>query len=130
MQQSPSAEPTHVPTGTQPQVAVPASPAMAPPRWSGKKTAIVAALAIGVATVGTAGVASAVPQGTGSDAGMSQGRMGGPGGGPGGRRHMPPPGQMGQMGQTGQGQTGQNPGSPGQNPGSIPQAPGSTSQDS
>lgn len=124
MQQSPSAEPTHVPTGTQPQVAVPASPAMAPPRWSGKKTAIVAALAIGVATVGTAGVASAVPQGTGSDAGMSQGRMGGPGGGPGGRRHMPPPGQMGQ------GQTGQVPGSTGQNPGSIPQAPGSTSQDS
>lgn len=126
MQQSPSAEPTHVPTGSQPQVAVPVSPAVAPPRWSGKKTAIVAALAIGVASVGTAGVASAVPQGTGSDAGMSQGRMGGPGGGPGGRRHMPPPGQMGQMGQ---GQTAQVPGSTGQNPGSIPQAPGSTSQD-
>lgn len=130
MQQSPSAEPTHVPTGTQPQVAVPASPAMAPPRWSGKKTAIVAALAIGVATVGTAGVASAVPQGTGSDAGMSQGRMGGPGGGPGGpggrRGQLPPPSQMGPMGPTGQ--TGQS--QTGQNPGSIPQAPGSTSQDS
>lgn len=98
-QQSPSAEPTHVPSGAQPQVAVPTSPAMKPPRWSGKKTAIVAALALTVASVGTAGAAAAVPPGTGADTGMSQGRMGGRMG------HMPPPGRMGA------GQMGAQPGS-------------------
>jgi hypothetical protein len=42
------------------------SPAVYPPRWSGRKTAIAAALAIGVAGVGAVG-AAALPLGSGDD---------------------------------------------------------------
>jgi hypothetical protein len=42
------------------------SPAVSPPRWSGRKTAIAAALAIGVAGVGAVG-AAALPSGPGDD---------------------------------------------------------------
>ncbi len=40
------------------------APAVRPPRWSGKKTAVVAALAIGVATGGTMAAAAALPAGS------------------------------------------------------------------
>lgn len=111
MQQNASTEPTYVPTGDEPSVAI-TSPAMRPPRWSGKKTAIVAALAISVATAGTVGAAAAVPTGTGAESGMRQGRMGGqmpPGMGQGmgprqfGQQQFDPQSQLGQFDPSGQG---------------------------
>lgn len=48
------------------------APAVAPPVWSGKKTAIAAALAIGFASVGAVGAAAVLP-------GISQTGQGGPG---------------------------------------------------
>ncbi|GAB96883.1 hypothetical protein KILIM_051_00260 [Kineosphaera limosa NBRC 100340] len=92
---------------------MPVSPALRPPRWSGKKTAIVAALAITVASVGTAGVAAAVPQGTGADAG--QGRMGM------GRMNHVPPGQGGPGGQLDPGQFGRRGGQFGRPGGQVDQ---------
>ncbi|WP_270888876.1 hypothetical protein [Pedococcus sp. 5OH_020] len=106
---------------TEPPVALPvaatSAPALNPPTWSGRKTAIAAALAIGISSVGAAGAAVAVPTGSfqGDQAqfqrgGFSPGR-GGPGGAR-GRFQQPPGGQL---------QQGPN--------GTTSQLPGSTSQD-
>ena len=76
------------------------APAVTPPTWSGRKTAVAAALAIGFAAVGTVGAAAAMPDQT------AQNGQAGTGGFPGGRFHG---GQNGFPG-------GQN-GSPGQLPG-------------
>lgn len=73
------------------------APAVNPPTWSGKKTAIAAALAIGVAGVGTVAAANSLPAGSGAG---SDGLRGGR------------PGQMGQ--QVPGGSQGQVPGQPGQ----------------
>ena len=54
------------------------APAVTPPTWSGRKTAVVAALAIGFASVGAVGAAAAMP-----DQAAATGRTG-PGGFPGG----------------------------------------------
>jgi hypothetical protein len=54
------------------------APAVTPPTWSGRKTAVVAALAIGFASVGAVGAAAAIPDQT-----AATGRTG-PGGFPGG----------------------------------------------
>ena len=54
------------------------APAVTPPTWSGRKTAVVAALAIGFASAGAIGAAAAMPDQT-----ASTGRTG-PGGFPGG----------------------------------------------
>lgn len=80
------------------------APAVAPPVWSGKKTAIAAALAIGFASVGAVGAAAVLPTGS---AQTDPGGRGFPGGGqfqPGGGQL--PQGQLPQ-GQLGQGQLGQ-----------------------
>ena len=92
------------------------APAAKPPRWSGRKTAIAAALAIGFASAGTAAAATLLPAGTGA------GSDGGPGGTRGGhsRQWGGQPGQFpqgqqgqfpqqGQQGQLPQGQQGQAP---------------------
>ena len=82
-----------------------------PPRWSAKRTAIVAAVAIGLGSVGAVAAAAATPNGIAAPTDTS-GR-GGPGGfGPGGQRGggaQPPgaPGQSGQQGQRMRGQQGQ-----------------------
>ena len=85
MNQGRPVEPTDYPQSAPYEVPIPppaaTSPALRPPRWSGKKTAIVAALAISVASAGTLGATAAVPQGTGASAGS--GMRGGPGMGPG-----------------------------------------------
>lgn len=74
-------------------------------RWSGKKTAVVAALAIGLSATGAIAAAAAVPQGT-SQGELGRGRIGGtfPGGGFGGGTGQNGTGQNG----TGQNGTGQN----------------------
>lgn len=81
MNQGRPIEPTDYPQSAPYEVPIPppaaTSPALRPPRWSGKKTAIVAALAISVASAGTLGATAAVPQGTGASAGS--GMRGGPG---------------------------------------------------
>ena len=73
MNQGRPVEPTDYPQSAPYEVPIPppaaTSPALRPPRWSGKKTAIVAALAISVASAGTLGATAAVPQGTGASAG-------------------------------------------------------------
>ena len=99
----------------------PAEPArpVEPPRWAGKKTAIVAALAIGFSSAGAIAAAAALPQ---SDtAGRFGGRQGGPPGGFG--QGGPGQGGFGQQG-TSQGGTSQGgtlpqgvAGQPGQLPG-------------
>ncbi|MBD2759432.1 hypothetical protein IEE94_07885 [Yimella sp. cx-573] len=70
-------------------------------RWSGKKTAVVAAMAIGLATAGAATASATVPLGSslGSDSG--RGGFGGPGG-QGGFRGGPPGSSQGTTGQTSQ----------------------------
>jgi hypothetical protein len=73
------------------------APALAPPVWSGRKTAIAAALAIGFASVGAIGAAAALPAGS---AQTDQGGRGFPGGGrfqPGGQQFSGP-GQQGRPG--------------------------------
>jgi hypothetical protein len=55
-------------------------PALTRPTWSGKKTAVAAALAIGLSSVGTIGAAAALPEGASSESGLG-GRQIGPGGG-------------------------------------------------
>ena len=60
------------------------APALNPPVWSGRKTAIAAALAIGISTAGAAAAATAVPVGSAqTDQGQFQ-RGGFQPGGPGG----------------------------------------------
>lgn len=129
-----SADPTAIPAvadagGTSASRTGPTSaPALSPPRWSGRKTAVAAALAIGFTSVGTVAAAAALPQGTGAD-------TGGPGGRGPGRFGPPTPGQEGggprgglQQGPLPQGQI-----QPGQNqqgqpqPGQLQQAPGGAS---
>lgn len=64
------------------------APALDPPTWTGRKTAIAAALAIGISSVGAVGAAAALPAGTVlGDSGQVQRGGLGPGGqgGPGGR---------------------------------------------
>jgi hypothetical protein len=108
------------------------APAITPPRWSGKKTAVAAALAIGLSSVGAVAAAATLPQGTG---GAVDGR-GGPGGGfgrqgrPPGQGQLPPgQGQLGtgtQRSQQGQGQLPQGSGTqllPGQGQGVDPSNP-------
>lgn len=71
------------------------APALTPPRWSGRKTAVAAALAVSFASAGTLAAAAAMPAGTGASSGAGMhgphasggGRDGGPqadgtGGGP------------------------------------------------
>lgn len=70
----------------------PTAPAANPPRWRGRKTAIAAALAIGLSSGGAVAAAAAVDQGaTGSDR-PGPGGQGFPGGG-----ELPGGGQPGQM---------------------------------
>ena len=112
-------------------------------RWSGKKTAVVAAMAIGLASAGAAGASAAVP--LGSSIGGGESRQMGPGGrggaqfpgggtfGPGGS--MPDgqgagPGQQSQQGQSQQGQSqqhGQSQGQPSGGQGTVPTKPASAS---
>lgn len=92
------------------------APAVAPPRWSGKKTAVVAAMALGIGGIGAGAVAAATPalnaqsqQDGRGPGGFGHGGRGGPGGfGPGGQGG---PGQQGQLpgGVPQQGQQGQDP---------------------
>src|SRR5580765_265379 len=97
------------------------APAVRAPTWSGKKTAIAAALAIGLSGVGAVSAAALVPAGTGSQSGDGPGGQlgrGGPGGTGGGFGRGGQGGQLGPTGQQGQvqqgrgqlGQTGQLPG--------------------
>jgi hypothetical protein len=52
------------PSGAVPETSGPTSaPALNPPTWSGRKTAIAAALAVGSSAVGAAGAAADVPTG-------------------------------------------------------------------
>ncbi len=104
----PSAHREHLaPAGT--------APAVAPPVWSGKKTAIAAALAIGFASVGAIGAAAALPAGSAQTDPSGRGFPGGgqfqPGGG-----QLPqgplPQGQLPQQKQQGL-PGGQVPGAPG-----------------
>ncbi|WP_156969761.1 hypothetical protein [Knoellia subterranea] len=77
MAPSPEAAPTALSAGT--------APAVNPVRWSGKKTAVAAALALGLSTVGAVGVAAAHERGASTT--PQDGRAGFPGGGggPGGQ---------------------------------------------
>jgi hypothetical protein len=77
------------------------APAITPPRWSGKKTAVAAALAIGLSSVGAVAAAAGLQQGTG---GAVDGR-----GGPGRQGGFPGQGQFPGGGQL-----------PGQGPGQLP----------
>lgn len=52
------------------------SPTNPQPRWSGKKTAVVAALAIGLSSAGAITAAAAVASGTGGDSRMGGGGFG------------------------------------------------------
>jgi hypothetical protein len=74
--------PTWAMTGTAPYAEEPpaTAPALKPPTWSGRKTAIAAALAIGISAAGAVGAAAAVPHGTShAGDGFQQGGFG-PGG--------------------------------------------------
>ena len=95
------------------------APAVLPARWSGKKTAVATALAVGMASIGGGAIAAAAPT-INSQSEGGTGRMGGPGGPGGGFRDgrggMPgqapgqaaqiAPGQVGQPGQVAPGTTG------------------------
>ncbi|MEO5981541.1 MAG: hypothetical protein ABIQ13_04405 [Pedococcus sp.] len=85
------------------------APALNPPVWSGRKTAIAAALAIGISAMGAAGAATALPVGS-TQSGTGQFQPGGVGG-------------RGQGGVGGRGQGGL--GQPGTVPqqGTVPQNP-------
>ncbi len=97
-------------TGLSSRPAPTTAPAVSPPRWSGKKTAVAAALAIGFSSVGAVAAAATVQQGTGGAADSP----GGPGGGfgrqgPLGTRSQQPPGQgLPQQGTGTQQRPGQN----------------------
>src|SRR6476469_5828760 len=99
------------------------APGVTPPTWSGRKTAVAAALAIGFASVGAVGAAAAMPDQTAQNGqtgtgGFPGGRFhGGQNGFPGGQNGFPggqlPGGQNGLNGQTGTGAQGnQLPGLP------------------
>lgn len=99
------------------------APAVRPARWSGRKTAVAAALAVGMASIGGGAIAAAAPT-INSQTEGGTGRMGGPGGPGGGFR-----GGRGGMPGQGPGQAGQLPGQqvPGQQvPGQ--QVPGQAGQ--
>ena len=112
------------------------APAVTPPTWSGRKTAVVAALAIGFASVGAVGAAAAMPDqaaGTGrTGPGGFQGGFpggtfpGGPNGVPGGTlpggQNGVPGGQFPGGAQNNQGTQGTQGSQPGQLP-VLPQAP-------
>ncbi|MFC6704460.1 hypothetical protein [Flexivirga alba] len=85
------------------------TPVLHQPRWSGKKTAVVAALAIGLSSAGAITASAAVASGTGG----GTGRMGG--GGFGNARTFEVPGGTGsqQQGSTGQQGNGAPNGAPG-----------------
>lgn len=119
-------EPAAAPVATAPAVAGPAdavpvespgapdtAPALNPPTWSGRKTAIAAALAIGFSSMGAVAAAAAIPPGTTqSGVPVQQGGFG-----PGGRQPGGFPRQGNQQG-TQQGGTSQLPGT------QVPQGPG------
>ena len=110
--QSRPAVPGHaegVPAGSAPPGS---APAVAPPVWSGRKTAIAAALAFGFASVGAVAASAVLPAGSSQ---TDQGGRGFPGGG-----RFP--------GQNGQGQQGQlnQQGVPG---GHVPGVPGDDGDD-
>lgn len=106
MTQPYSVQPDPTATAPMPKTA----PAINPPRWRGRKTAVAAALAIGLSSVGAVAAAATVEQGgTGREGGFPGGGQGGPGGGqgfPGGQQ----PGGQTQQQQGGQGQQGTVPG--------------------
>ncbi len=79
-----------------PEPEVPSTaPALTPPPWSGRKTAIAAALAIGISSAGAIGAAAALPAGsTQNDTGQFQ-----RGGAVPGQQFPGGPGQQGQRGQ-------------------------------
>ena len=121
------------PTAPAGQVVPTTAPALNPPTWSGRKTAIAAALAIGISSVGAVAAAAALPPGTTQGGGqLPQGGFG-----PGGRQQggFNQPGtqqgtqQGAQPGGTSQLPGGQLPQGPGQGgPGSLQQAPGTQLQ--
>ncbi|MEO7269560.1 MAG: hypothetical protein ABIW49_10195 [Knoellia sp.] len=91
------------------------APAVHPVRWSGKKTAVAAALALGLSSIGAVGVAAAHERV--ASASTQDGRQGGfPGqqGQRGQRGQVPQQGQLGQQGQQGQQPGQQNQQVPGQ----------------
>jgi len=94
------------------------APALKPPTWTGRKTAIAAALAIGISSMGAVAAAAAVPPGTQLAGGQSQQGGFGPGGG-----------QRPGFGRQGQGGPGVFPQGPG-GPGTTQQLPGSQLQQS
>jgi len=107
-------------TTTMPTVPAPSrdqapAPALAPPVWSGRKTAIAAALAIGFSSVAAIGAAAALPAGGSQDA---FGR-----GGPGSGQFQPGRGQLQPGGQQLPGPGSQQPGV-GQVPGGTVHVPG------
>ena len=68
-----------------PAVAMPhTAPALNPPTWSGRKTAVAAALAIGISSMGAVAAAAALPAGTTQGGGQLQQGGFGPGGRQGG----------------------------------------------
>ena len=76
----------------------PTAPAANPPRWRGRKTAIAAALAIGLSSGGAVAAAAAVDQGTTGSDRPGPGGQGFPGGGElpgGGQPGQQPPSQPG-----------------------------------
>lgn len=91
------------------------APALAPPVWSGRKTAIAAALAIGFSSVAAIGAAAALPAGGSQD---TFGR-----GGPGSGQFQPGRGQLQPGGQQLPGPGSQQPGV-GQVPGGTVHVPG------
>ncbi|MFF5325220.1 hypothetical protein ACFY2Y_16035 [Janibacter hoylei] len=104
------------PTHPDPEATAPlpkTAPAINPPRWRGRKTAVAAALAIGLSSAGAVAAAATVEQG-------STGREGG---GPGGGQGFPGGQQQGQHGQQGGQNQQQVPGQRGQQ-----QAPGQMGQ--
>lgn len=98
-----------------PDVTAASAPALAPPVWSGRKTAIAAALAIGFSSVAAIGAATALPAGGSQDA---FGR-----GGPGSGQFQPGRGQLQPGGQQLPGPASQQPGL-GQVPGGTVHVPG------
>ena len=98
-----------------PDVTAASAPALAPPVWSGRKTAIAAALAIGFSSVAAIGAAAALPAGGSQD---TFGR-----GGPGSTQFQPSRGQLQPGGQQLPGPGSQQPGV-GQVPGGTVHVPG------
>jgi hypothetical protein len=99
------------------------APALNPPVWSGRKTAVAAALAIGISSVGAIGAAAALPVGStqggagqfqpGGFGGRGQGGFGQlPQGGPGSAPQGRLPNGTTQQGQVAPGQSGATPADP------------------